>query len=467
MGAWDMDASIVYGKNKMEYEIQNTLNRSLGASSKTVFDAGGYGYDQTVLNLTGVRKVDMGGLASPLNVAVGVEARREGYQLNAGEPDSWRDGNLVLPNGNRAAPGAQVFPGFRPANATDAHRSAVGAFVDLEANVTDKFLASAAVRGEHYSDFGSNLSGKLAARYDFTKSFALRGSVQNGFRAPSLQQQNFTSTSTNFINGVPFEITTFKPTDPVAAALGAKPLKAEKSTNFSLGAVARFDPVTLTVDAYRINVRDRIILSENLTSTDVRNYIASQGFTGVGGGRFFINGVSTTTEGVDIVAAMPLNLGASGRFDFTLAGNFNRTEVTKVPTTAQLSALKTPPVLFDRLNVLTLEKGQPKNKITASVNWKLAQWGVTARATRYGEVLSAGTTPAFDFPLRAKTIVDLEARYALTKQMTLALGADNLFDQYSETLPPSLNTTSNTPFANYTPFGTGGRYIYARATYSF
>jgi iron complex outermembrane receptor protein len=466
-GAWDMDASIVYGKNKMDYEIQNTLNRSLGPTSKTVFDAGGFGYDQTVLNLTGVRKIDMGGLASPLNVALGVEARREGYQLHAGEPDSWRDGNLIMTNGNRAAPGAQVFPGFRPANATDAHRNAVGAFVDLEANITDKFLASAAVRGEHYSDFGSNLSGKLAARYDFTKTFALRGSVQNGFRAPSLQQQNFTSTSTNFINGVPFEITTFKPTDPVAAALGAKPLKAEKSTNFSLGAVARFDPLTLTVDAYRINVRDRIILSENLTSTDVRNYIVKQGFTGVGGGRFFINGVSTTTEGVDIVAAMPLNLGASGRFDFTLAGNFNRTEVTRVPTTAQLSTLETPPVLFDRLNVLTLEKGQPKNKITASVNWKLAQWGVTARATRYGEVLAAGTTKDFDFPLRAKTIVDLEARYALTRHMTLALGADNLFDQYSETLPPFLNTTSNTPFANYTPFGTGGRYIYARATYSF
>jgi iron complex outermembrane receptor protein len=467
LGDWDMDASIVYGKNKMDYEIQNTLNRSIGPTSKTVFDAGGFGYDQTVLNLTGVRKMDMPSLASPLNVAVGIEARREGYQLHAGEPDSYRYGGVVLANGTPAAPGAQVFPGFRPANATDAHRNAVGAFADFEANITDKLLASAAVRGEHYSDFGSNLSGKLSARYDFTKTFALRGSVQNGFRAPSLQQQNFTSTSTNFINGVPFEITTFKPTDPVAVALGAKPLKAEKSTNFSVGAVARLDPVTLTVDAYRINVRDRIVLSENLTSVAVRNYIVGQGFTGVGGGRFFINGVETKTEGVDIVAAMPLNLGASGRFDFTLAGNFNKTEVTKVPTTAQLAALNPAPVLFDRVNVLTMEKGQPKSKITASVNWKLAQWGVTARATRYGEVLSPGTTEAFDFLIHPHTIVDLEARYAVTPKLSLAVGADNLFDQYSETLPPSLNTTSNTPFANYTPFGTGGRYVYARANYSF
>ncbi|MFS2022402.1 TonB-dependent receptor plug domain-containing protein [Massilia sp. CT11-137] len=467
LGDWDLDTSLVYGQNGMNYDVQNTLNASIGPTSKTNFDAGGFSYNQLVYNLTGVRKFDVGGLASPLNVAVGTEARREGYELHAGEPDSWRNGGVILPSGIPAASGAQVFPGFRPANASHKSRTAIGVFVDVEANVTDKLLASAAIREEHYNDFGNNLSGKLAGRYDFTKNFALRGAVQNGFRAPSLQQQSFTSTSTNFVNGIPYEITTFTPNDPVAVALGAKPLKAEKSTNFSLGAVMRFAPVSLTVDAYRINVRDRIVLSENLLSTAVRNYIVSQGFIGVGGGRFFINGVDTKTEGVDIVASMPWNAGAAGRFDFTLAGNFNHTDVTRVPTTAQLAALDPAPVLFDRVNVLTLEKGQPKNKITASANWKLNQWGVTARATRYGEVLSPGTTEAFDFTLKAKTIVDLEARYAFTRQFSLAVGADNLFDQYSETLPPALNTTSNTPFSNYTPFGNNGRYVYARANYSF
>jgi iron complex outermembrane receptor protein len=467
LGAWDMDTSLVYGQNNMHYQIENTLNASIGAASKTSFDAGGFSYNQVVYNLTGVRKFEIAGLASPLNVAVGTEARREGYELNAGEPDSWRNGGVILANGTPAASGAQVFPGFRPANASDTSRSAIGVFVDAEANITDQLLASAALREEHYNDFGSNLSGKLAGRYDFTKTFALRGSVQNGFRAPSLQQQNFTSTSTNFINGVPYEITTFKPNDPVAVALGAKPLKAEKSTNFSLGAVVRLAPVSLTVDAYRINVRDRIVLSENLTSTAVRNYIVAQGFNGVGGGRFFINGVSTRTEGVDIVAGMPWNAGSAGRFDFTLAGNFNRTEVTRVPTTAQLAALNPAPVLFDRVNVLTLEQGQPKNKIVASTNWKLNGWGVTARATRYGDVLSPGTTQAFDFELKAKTIVDLELRYAFTPKFNLALGADNLFDQYSATLPPALNTTGNTPFSNYTPYGNSGRFVYARGNYSF
>lgn len=467
LGQWDMDASLGYGKNKMDFEIQNTLNRSIGPSSKTVFNAGGFSYDQVVLNLTGVRTVDVAGLASPLNVAVGTELRREGYELHAGEPDSYRYGGEVLPNGTPAAPGAQVFPGFRPANATDTSRTAIGAFVDLEANLTKELLASAAVRAERYSDFGSNLSGKVGGRYDFSKAFALRGSLQNGFRAPSPQQQNFTSTSTNFINGVPFEITTFKPTDPVAVALGAKPLKAEKSVNASLGAVLRFDPFTITVDAYRIKVKDRIILSENLTQANVRNYITSQGFVGVGGGRFFINGVDTKTQGVDIVASAPWNAGAAGKFDFTLAANFTKTEVTKVPVTAQLAALNPAPSLFDRVNVLTLEKGQPKNKLTASMNWKLGDWGSTVRATRYGKVLSPGTTAAFDFWLEPKTVVDVEARYALTKQVNLALGAENLFDQYPETLPPSLNTTGNAPFSNFAPFGRSGRFIYARANYVF
>lgn len=466
-GAWDMDASLGYGKNKMEYTIENTLNRSLGPTSKTAFYAGGYSYDQAVLNLTGVRSVEMASFSSPLNVAVGIEARREGYELFAGEEQSYSFGGALLPNGTPTAPGAQVFPGFRPSNEVDAHRNAVGAFIDLEANVTPELLASVAVRGERYSDFGNSLAGKLALRYDFNPNFAVRGAIQNGFRAPSPQQQNFTATSTNFINGVPFEITTFRPDDPVAVALGAKPLDAEKSINASLGAVMRLGAVSLTVDAYRIDIDDRIILSENLTQTNVRNYIASQGFIGVGGGRFFINGVDTTTKGVDIVLSMPYNAGDAGKLDFTLAANFTDTKVTKTPTTTQLSNLSPAPVLFDRLNVLSLEKGQPKNKVSANVNWKLGQWGATLRATRYGEVLSPGTTAAFDFEMGAKTTVDLEGRLAVTPKLTLALGADNVFDQYPETQPPSINTTGNTPFSTYAPFGRAGRYIYGRATYAF
>lgn len=465
-GDWAMDSSLVYGRNKMAFTIENTLNASIGPTSATEFDAGGFTYDQLVFNFSGVRAFDVGGLASPLNLATGLEARREGYEIFAGEPDSYRFGGRNLPNGTPAAPGAQVFPGFRPANEVDENRNAVGVYIDLEANITEQFLASAALRYEDYSDFGNDVSGKVAGRYDLMEGFALRGSVQSGFRAPSPQQQYFTATSTNFINGVPFDITTFPPEDAVAAALGAKPLEPEESKNYSLGAVLNVGPVSLTIDAYRITIDNRIVLSENLTAANVRAYLTAQGFTGIGGGRFFINGVDTITRGVDVVVTLPWSTDA-GDFDFTLSSNRNRTAVTRVPQTPQLAALNPAPVLFGRVNVLTFEKGTPDSKLAFSTDWSFGDFGATLRATRYGEVLTPGTTAAFDFTLDPATVVDLEGRWQFNDNLGFALGAENLTDRYPDAFPISLNTTGNTPFTNYSPFGRSGRFVYARVSYQF
>ena len=463
---WYMDSSLVYGKNEMQFTIENTLNRSIGPTSGTVFDAGGFDYSQLVFNFSGVNSLDVDWLASALNVATGIEARRESYSIFAGEPDSFRNGGVLL-NGQPTASGAQVFPGFRPSNTVNEDRTAVGAYLDLEANLSEKLLGSAALRAEDYSDFGSNVTGKLALRYDFSSAFALRGSLQNGFRAPSPQQQFFTATSTNFINGVPFDITTFPVSDPVARALGAQDLDAEESVNFSLGAVMNFGDVSVTVDAYRIDIDDRIVLSENLTQTNVRDFLASRGFIGIGGGRFFINGVDTETRGVDVVVSWPWETENLGRFDFTLVGNYNETEVTRVPTTRELAALDPAPVLFGRVNVLTFEEGNPKDKIGAIVNWSQGMLGATLRATRYGEVLDPGTTAAFDVQLPARTLVDLEGRLQFNDSLRLAIGAENVFDQYPEAFPISRNTTGNTPFSNYSPFGRSGRLVYARLSYDF
>jgi len=465
---WAVDTSLVYGKNKMQFTIENTLNRSLGAASPTTFDSGGFAYDQLALNFAAVRQMEVGALASPLNVAWGLEARREGYSIDAGEPDSYRNGGVLL-NGAPTASGAQVFPGFRPANVVDKHRTAVGLYLDLEANLTEKMLGSIAVRGEDYSDFGSNVSGKLALRYDFTDAFALRAAAQTGFRAPSLQQQYYATTSTNFIGGVPFDITTFPATDPVAVALGAKPLDAEESENFSVGAVIQLGRASLTIDAYQINIDNRIVLSENLTQANVRAYLTSLGFIGVGGGRFFINGVDTETQGVDVVASIPWTTESAGRFDFTLAANFNSNDVTKVPTTAPLAALSPPPVLFDRLNVLQFEKGQPSDKYSVGANWRLGKFGATLRATRYGEVIfNDSNTAANDLRLSPKTLLDLEARFDPTERLHLALGAENLTDEYPESNPTAtLNLNGTSAFPNYSPFGRSGRYVYGRASFSF
>lgn len=465
-GEWQMDSSLVVGSNEMEFTIQNTLNRSLGPSSPTVFDAGGFEYDQIVFNFSGVRSIEVGALASPLNIAIGVEAREEMYQINAGEPDSYRNGGVLL-NGAPTASGSQVFPGFQPTDAFDEDRTAIGVYVDLEANLTEKLLGSAAVRVEDYSDFGSNVSGKLALRYDFSERFALRGSVQNGFRAPSLQQQFFSSTATNFINGVPFDIRTFPVVDPAAQALGAKDLDAEESINFSLGAVMRFGDVTITVDAYRIDIEDRIVLSENLTQANVRSYLESLGFIGVGGGRFFINGVDTETEGVDVVINWPILTEKAGRFDVVLTGNWNDTKVTKIPTTNELSSLNPPPVLFGRVNVLTFEEGNPSDKFSFNLNWSLDRFGATLRAIRYGEALDPGTTAALDFKLGAQTLVDIEGRFDITDKVRVAIGADNVFDEYPDAFPIARNGTGATPFSNYSPFGRSGRFFYGRLSVNF
>ncbi len=470
LGEWDFDASLGYGKNDMQFDITNSLNRSIGPTSKTSFYAGGFSYDQLVLNVSAVRGFPVAGLSSPLNVAIGAEARQEGYKQQAGEPDSYRDGGVKLANGTPSAPGTQGFPGFRPADASDTTRHATSLFADFEGNISPALLTSFAVRGEKYSDFGNSLAGKLAARYDFAPSFSLRGSVQNGFRAPSPQQQNFSATSTIFINGTPFDLTTFRPNDPIARALGAKPLDAEKSLNLSLGAVMRFDRMSLTVDAYRIKIRDRIVLSENLIESSVPGigaYLKAQGFPTSGGGRFFINGVNTTTDGVDVVFNAPWTVANAGRFDLTMAANFNRTEVTKLPESGTLTGFNPSPVLFGRVNTITFEKGTPKNKLSANLNWKMSQFGATLRATRYGEVVSPGTTPALDLTLAAKTVVDLEGRYSFSSKTTLALGADNLFDTYPTANPVALNTTGAAMFSNYAPFGRSGRFVYVRLNQAF
>jgi iron complex outermembrane recepter protein len=477
VGDWELDTSLVYGMNEMDFTIENTLNRSQGTASKTEFDSGGFDYDQIVLNVSGVRGLDVG-LAEPLNIAVGLEARRESYSIRAGEPDSYLNGGLLVNNAPTAS-GAQVFPGFRPANVVDEDRTAVGAYIDLETRLTEKFLASVALRAEDYSDFGSNVSGKIAGRYDFTEAFALRGSVQNGFRAPSLQQQFFATTSTNFIGGIPFDVTTFPVTDPVAQALGATDLDAEEAISFSLGTVLRFGNLDVTIDAYLVDIDDRIVLSENLTQANVRTFLQNAGFIGAGGGRFFLNGVDTRTKGIDLALTYPFELGAGGTLGLTFAGNYNETEVTRVPQTPQLASLTPAPPVFDRLNVLTFEEGTPDSKLALSANWTLNQFGATLRATRYGDALSpdtatgatfagvaAGLVPN-DIVLGAKTLVDLEARYTFAERFKVAIGAENIFDEYPDPNTPALNTTGTQSFSNYSPFGRSGRFIYSRVSLDF
>ncbi|MFA4892893.1 TonB-dependent receptor plug domain-containing protein [Brevundimonas sp.] len=457
VGGWQADVNLVYGRNALDFRTEESLNATYGAASPTSFDSGSLIYDQLVLGVDLSRQYEVG-LYAPVNVAAGLEARREGYEIQAGQPESYNRGPL---GGNTAlAGGAQGFVGFQPSNEVDEDRTAVGVYLDVEAPVTEQFTVAGAVRFEDYSDFGTATTGKVSARYDFTPAFALRGSVSTGFRAPSLQQSYFTSTASVIQNGAVVETGTFPATSPVAAVLGAEPLDAETSTNYTLGAVLRLGDFDLTVDAYQIDIEDQIVLSENINRSFSPQVASLLDPLGIQAARFFLNGVDTTTKGVDVVARYRLSTEAQGDFNFTVAANFNDVEVTRVPTSS--SVLNPVPPLFARSRIETIQQGTPDAKVSGNADWSYGKWGLTARATYYGDVLQPGTTPATDYSTGEKTVFDFEGRFQPNERVTLALGVDNAFDEYPEAVPTALNSNGVLGFPFYSPFGFNGRFVYAR-----
>ena len=479
-GGFDIDVSLGYGRNALDYSVHDTINASYGAASKTDFYAGQVAYDQLVFGVDASQAYDVG-LAGPLNVAFGLEARRETYEIGAGESQSWDRGPVA---GKASA--AQGYAGFAPSNELDRDRSNVGVYIDVEGELVDNFTASAAVRYENYSDFGDNLTGKLAARYDFNPHFALRGAVSTGFRAPSLQQQYFTQTSITLVApatpGGPTTFTesgTFPSNGVIGRALGGTDLEPEKSVNYSLGAVWRYGGLELTVDAYQINVDDRIILSGLLTGnrtaavgTNAR--VIADLLDSVPGGatsaRFFINGVDTETQGVDVVARYRWQSDDIGQFDFTVAGNINDFKVTRYPTTRSLSSSTLLPQevdLFDRRERVRFERGVPRWKTNVQTDWAYEAIGITARTTFYGDTLNAGTPldGSGDVHTGVRAVIDLEGRYSLSNGVTLAVGADNLLDNYPQETPRAfLGTTGGSPYSSFSPFGFNGRFVYGRVS---
>ena len=472
---WDFSAG--YGRNTLDYRVLNTINASYGAASPREFEAGGLEYDQWIFSIDGVRQMDFG-LYEPLNVAFGVEARKEDFVQTPGERQSY-DRNPGSPQGG----GAQGFPGFSPANAVDVDRSNWGAYLDLEGQFSEAFSFGAAARYEDYSDFGDTLTGKVSARYDFSPSFALRGAISTGFRAPALQQQYFSYIATNLVTtvvgGVPvtnlIQSGTFRPSDAVSVALGATPLEPETSVNYSIGGVFRTGGLELTVDAYQIDVDDRIILSENLGPTRPSQSAATTAAVlaiiqplGVTSARFFTNGLETTTKGIDVVGRYRMQTSGGDRFDFTLAGNYNKTEVTKIPGIPLVSIPVSPNFLFDRSNILAFEKGTPEIKVVGSMDWVRGPWSSTTRATYYDSVLVANNNASIDYRTGNHTLVDLEGRYEFAQGVKLAIGVNNLFDEYPTFTPAALNAqTGSVGFPQFSPFGFNGRFLYARIGYNW
>lgn len=468
--AWKYDLSTTYGGNSFGFTVKNSVNASMGASSPTEFDAGKLGFRQSTTNLDVNREFNPG---RPVRVGLGGEFRNDTYEITAGEPNSYKDGGVKILDGLNAgkqpAIGAQVFPGFRPSDAGTHSRSNLGTYVDIESDVTERWLLSGAARFENYSDFGSTTTGKLATRFKVVNGFNLRGAVSTGFRAPSLHQSYFSSTATNFINGVPFEVRTFPVNDPIARVLGAKDLKAEKSNNISVGFAAEpTKNLSLTVDYYAIDISDRIVFSENFVGAQVNALLAAKGLTGVTGGRYFTNAIDTRTHGVDVVVNYALDLKDAGFV--RLMGGYNGTsnKVTRVTQTPpELST--TQEALFGRVERGRIEVGQPKDNVLTSIDWSKKSLNVLLRNQRFGQVISLGTLSngTLDNTYAPKWISDVSVGWQTPWKVKLTVGADNVFDTYPD---QSIALTDNNgifPYGGFTPFGYNGRFIYARLNYTW
>jgi iron complex outermembrane recepter protein len=484
LGSWSFDLSSSYGRDHVKLGAVNTLNPSLGPSSPTSFFMGKQVQDLWVNNLDFSRNFDIG-LDKPLDVAFGVEHRWEKFQNIAGEPDSYRDGGYIIPNdgtpfgvlygGRSPSPGLVSFTGTSPADASSLSRNNLAAYVDLSTNVTPAWFVGVAGRFEHYDDSaGNTVSGKFSTRYEFAPGLAIRGGVNTGFRAPSLAQTGFSTTQvTGTVIGLDRVLTTskFLPVNSVAAlALGAKPLKPEKSLNYTLGLTFERGAARLTIDGYQIRVDDRIVKTEFLGTASnggaaIRDILIANGVSGVDSAQFFTNAIDTRTRGIDVVGEYTLRTGNIGTFKLNAAYSYNKTKILNViDNPAQLSSLNV--VLFGRQARRDLVAATPHSKVVLSNDWRLDRFHLLGRLTRYGSYIESSNVASGDRTFSAKWVADLEGGYDLSDNVTLAVGANNLFDTYPQR-NGVISYDGNGAYGNFAPFGLSGGFYYARVAVKF
>lgn len=476
INGWNFDLSNTYGINKFGFGVSNSVNYTEFANSgnnQTSFDAGGLKFWQNTINADISKKYNV---LEGLNVAAGLEYRMEGFGIRSGELASYN--NYDVPS--KAAAGAQVFPGFVNTIGGDKTRNSKAVYIDLEQDLTNKFLVTGALRYEHYSDFGSTLNYKFSSRYKITDNFSIRGSVSSGFRAPSMQQRFYAKTNTLFVSQggslVPVQAGTFTNDSKAAQILGIPKLKQEVSHSISVGIAAKpFSGFEITVDAYQIDIKNRIILTNNFTGGNDSSLKAQLAAVGANTANFFTNAVDTRARGLEAVLSYNKKFGQNQSFRTTLAMTFIDNQVKKGADGKPI--IHASPVLvnsgqlgsyFNREDQSRFETANPKNKISLTFNYNYSKFGVMLRFVRFGQVqylnptidpnnpstfvLNAftGQKETLDQTFSAKTITDLSLSYDITKSLTATIGANNLLDVY----PDMQHHSSNMSL---------GRFVYSRA----
>lgn len=512
LGTWNTDLSETYGYNSIQYGVSNSVNYTQaylsGVTSdelQTSFNSGKTKLYQATTNLDFNNNFPV---LQGLNIAFGGEFRVDGYGIEAGEPSSYSD--LTGKDSLIGIAGAQVFSGFLPSNAGSWNRNNFAFYTDNELDITKRFLITAALRYEHYSDFGSTFNYKFSTRYKLTDWLALRASASSGFRAPSLAQEHYSKVNTLFVqdpsnpNGglVPVQAGTFPNNSAIAKALGIPKLKQETSHSYSVGATANIAKgLDLTVDAYQIDIKNRIILSNSFSNSNetIKPLLTA---AGAGSASVFANAIDTRSRGIEGVLSYTKNFGENSNLNISLAHSTNVNKVKRgedgnliIHASAVLANAGLTSSYFNRADESRIETYTPKNKDIFTVQYRHKQFGVLARVSYFGSVqywsdttgaakavaankgggnyalnaFDGGKLDVTDQTFGGKFLSDLSFSYFINKNVTVNVGANNLFNVYPDKLFNSGNTNSGTftYSRSVSQFGFNGRYVFAKLNIDF
>ena len=480
LDGWNYDMSAVFGQHRTSYYIWNTVNPQLlrlKANMPTEYYARAYEERDKIFNLDFSRPFDLGIFYSPLNVAFGLEYREEEFEIESGDRDGWCNDDSGECDGQQKerglgsqgfSVGGQAYPAIRPENAAEGMRGSFGAYLDLEADVIEQVLFTAAGRFEHHEGIGESLDGKLAARWGLLEDvLALRGSIGTGFRAPTVGQAIYRDTTYNFdpdTNQL-VETPTLPGDDPIAIQKGAKPLTPETSMSFSIGTVLTLGDLSVTLDYYNIEVRNRIGLAsaQSIEPSDVAA-LAAQGVDArsISAVRFFTNAFESYTQGIDLVATYPLELfgGNIGRTMLTFAGNWNDTNLNLESISEVIMSVRK----------VQIEDTEPEFRFSLMADHSWGNWRFLSRLQYYD-----GFTEPYqeirnnNIYAKPRALLDLEASYFFDFGVTLAAGVDNLFDTYPTKIRAKHRSgyDAGQKYPNTSPYGFNGGFYYFRAAYEW
>ncbi|CAN7305018.1 TonB-dependent receptor plug domain-containing protein [Caballeronia sp. LjRoot31] len=463
---WKWDLSTTYGGDYAHFSQATSENLGLyqaTGQTPTNFYIGNQQNTEWTNNLDFTRPFNVPLLPAPVTVSFGFEQRTEGYSVGAGEPDAYLYG------------GTPALVGLTAASASNNTRDVLATYIDLATKITQQWQVDLAGRFEHYSDVGDTTNGKISTRYDFTPWLALRGSVGTGFRAPTLAEEYYTT-----ISPTPTSAFALLAANSAAArSLGAQPLKPEKSTSYNLGLVLTpTRDINVTVDAYEIDIRNRIVEGGSQAGQAAINAIGLAGFSTPLGipasaisASYFTNGANTRTDGVDLAATYHTYIGQYGTIDWDVGVNFNNTSLT------HLAAGANGQPLLNAKQIDYLTSGTPKSKIIIGGIWNWGKWGVSLHETRFGTTSAeesystgpnAGSVSVFiPFKNKVEYTTDLETRFEVTKHFEVAVGAKNLFNEYPNKLPLAAQYAGADIDPTTSAIGMDGGFYYLRAKYLF